>query len=150
MDAIKATWTNGQIIPNEPGMWPEGSELLVEPVSPPPSKKIGLDESEWRDDAAGWRTGKPGSARSSLWCTRSRSANRWQNSVKSSVDLILKPCVSKWAHAATAARIETSNGFTAACPFADMLPTSAVEQALAEDEVDFGGLSLIRDAQRTG
>ena len=48
MNAIKATWTNGRILPLEPVDWPEGSELLVEPV--PPSEKIGMDESEWRDD----------------------------------------------------------------------------------------------------
>ena len=48
MNAIKAIWTNGQIVPTEPVDWPEGSELLVEPVLP--SEKIGLDESEWRDD----------------------------------------------------------------------------------------------------
>jgi hypothetical protein len=49
MNAIKATWTNGQIVPSEAVDWPEGSELLVEPVAP--TEKIGLDESEWRDDA---------------------------------------------------------------------------------------------------
>lgn len=49
MNAIKATWTNGQIVPSEPVDWPEGSELLVEPVAP--SEKIGLDESQWHDDA---------------------------------------------------------------------------------------------------
>ena len=48
MHAIKATWTNGRILPSEPVNWPEGSELLVEPVGK--SDKIGLDESEWRDD----------------------------------------------------------------------------------------------------
>jgi hypothetical protein len=50
MRAIKATWTNGRILPSEPVNWPEGSELLVEPVVA--SDKIGLDESEWRDDEA--------------------------------------------------------------------------------------------------
>jgi hypothetical protein len=50
MGSIRATWRNGQIIPSEPVDWPEGSELLVEPL--PNSEKIGLDESEWRDDAA--------------------------------------------------------------------------------------------------
>ncbi len=50
MNSIRATWKNGQIIPSEPVDWPDGSELLVEPV--PTSEKIGLDESEWRDDAA--------------------------------------------------------------------------------------------------
>ena len=48
MNAIKATWTKGQIVPAEPVDWPEGSELLVEPV--PASEKIGMDESEWKDD----------------------------------------------------------------------------------------------------
>jgi hypothetical protein len=48
MNAIKATWTNGQIVPAEAIDWPEGSELVVEPVVP--SEKIGLDEIEWRDD----------------------------------------------------------------------------------------------------
>lgn len=45
----KPHWTNGRILPSEPVDWPEGSELLVEPVAP--SEKIGLDESEWRNDA---------------------------------------------------------------------------------------------------
>jgi hypothetical protein len=48
MNAIKAIWTNGQIVPAEPVDWPEGSRLLVEPAP----EAIGLDESEWRDDAA--------------------------------------------------------------------------------------------------
>src|SRR5580704_15874953 len=48
MHAIKAIWTNGRILPSEPVDWPEGSELLVEPVAK--SGKIGLGESEWRDD----------------------------------------------------------------------------------------------------
>jgi hypothetical protein len=48
MNAIRATWTKGQIVPAEPVDWPEGSELLVEPIAF--SEKIGMDESEWRDD----------------------------------------------------------------------------------------------------
>lgn len=48
MNAIRATWTKGQIVPAEPVDWPEGSELRVEPV--PASEKIGMDESEWKDD----------------------------------------------------------------------------------------------------
>lgn len=62
MNAVKATWTNGQILPGEPVDWPEGSELVVEPVG----EKVGLDEAEWRDDPAaladwdGWlRTVEP-------------------------------------------------------------------------------------------
>ncbi len=49
MNSIRATWTNGQILPTEPVDWPEGSALLVEPL--PTGEKIGLDELEWRDDA---------------------------------------------------------------------------------------------------
>jgi hypothetical protein len=48
MNAIKATWENGQIRPAEPVNRPEGIDLLVEPLATP--AKIGLDESEWRDD----------------------------------------------------------------------------------------------------
>ena len=47
MRAVKAKWTNGQIVPAEPVDWPEGSELLVEPL--PAEEKIGLDESAWED-----------------------------------------------------------------------------------------------------
>lgn len=50
MNAIRATWTNGQIVPAEPVDWPEGMQLLVEPV--PAIEKIGLTEEEWRDDPA--------------------------------------------------------------------------------------------------
>lgn len=50
MHAIRAIWTNGKIVPAEPVDWPEGIELLVEPVAP--SERIGLDESEWTDDPA--------------------------------------------------------------------------------------------------
>ena len=49
MNAIKATWTNGQILRAESVNWPEGSELLVEPIRS--SAKIGMDENEWRNDA---------------------------------------------------------------------------------------------------
>ena len=49
MNAIRAKWTKGQIVPEETVDWPEGSELLVEPV-PPGVEKIGMTEDEWRDD----------------------------------------------------------------------------------------------------
>ena len=52
MNAIKATWRHGQIVPREPVNWPEGCDLVVEPL-PAVAAKIGLDESEWRDDSAG-------------------------------------------------------------------------------------------------
>jgi hypothetical protein len=48
MDSIKATWTNGQIMPQEAIVWPEGTELLVEPAIP---FAVGLQESQWRSDA---------------------------------------------------------------------------------------------------
>ena len=59
MNAIKAIWANGQILPSEPVDWPEGSELLVEPIVPNEAK-IGLTEEEWRDDPesiAAWEAG---------------------------------------------------------------------------------------------
>jgi hypothetical protein len=50
MNAIKATWKNGRILPAEPVDWPEGSELVVELITAT-AEKIGLEEAEWRDDA---------------------------------------------------------------------------------------------------
>ena len=50
MNAVRAIRTNGRILPSEPVDWPEGSKLLVEPLST--EEKIGLDESKWTDDAA--------------------------------------------------------------------------------------------------
>lgn len=41
MNVIKATWTNGQILPSEPVVWPEGTELLVEPAVPHSPLSIG-------------------------------------------------------------------------------------------------------------
>ena len=49
MNAVRAIWTNGRILPSEPVDWPEGSELNVEPLGT--AEKFGLDESEWKDDA---------------------------------------------------------------------------------------------------
>jgi hypothetical protein len=34
MSAIRATWINGQILPSEPVVWPEGTKLIVEPATP--------------------------------------------------------------------------------------------------------------------
>jgi hypothetical protein len=48
MNAVNATWRNGQVLPGEPVDWPEGSELVIEPVG----ATVGLDEAEWRDDPA--------------------------------------------------------------------------------------------------
>jgi len=51
MNSIKAVWKNGQIVPAEPVDWPEGCELLVEPLDLN-GEKIGLTEEDWKDDAA--------------------------------------------------------------------------------------------------
>ena len=59
MNAVRAVWTNGRILPAEPVDWPEGSELIVEPIVQP-EKGMGLAESDWRDDAASvaaWENG---------------------------------------------------------------------------------------------
>jgi N-methylhydantoinase B/oxoprolinase/acetone carboxylase alpha subunit len=48
VNAIRATWTNGQIVPAEPVEWPEGSELRVEAVAPD-GAKTGMTEQEWGD-----------------------------------------------------------------------------------------------------
>ena len=49
MNAVKAVWKNGRIEPVEPIEWPEGMELVVEPIMPR-ADKIGLDEADWPDD----------------------------------------------------------------------------------------------------
>jgi hypothetical protein len=48
MKTIKATWTNGQIVPAEPVDWPEGAQLRVEPV--PAGETICMAEEEADDD----------------------------------------------------------------------------------------------------
>jgi hypothetical protein len=48
MDAIKATVRQGRLELEAPPEWPDGTEVLIEPTAP--SEKIGIDESEWRDD----------------------------------------------------------------------------------------------------
>ncbi len=46
MNAIRATWTGGRIVPDGPVDWPEGSRLLIEsdPETPEP---LGVREEEW-------------------------------------------------------------------------------------------------------
>lgn len=51
MDAIKAVVKNGRIDLIVPNSWPEGCEVLVAPLALP-AGRIGMDESEWRDDPA--------------------------------------------------------------------------------------------------
>jgi hypothetical protein len=49
MNAIKATVTQGRLELTVPPDWPDGTEVLIEPTIAPHAK-IGIDESEWRDD----------------------------------------------------------------------------------------------------
>ena len=49
MQAINATWINGQIVPAKPVDWPEGLQLIVEPV-PNSGEPMGASEDQWRDD----------------------------------------------------------------------------------------------------
>ncbi len=49
MNSVKATWMNGQIVPAEPVDWPEGSQLVVEPIATN-GAEIGLSEDQWRED----------------------------------------------------------------------------------------------------
>ena len=48
MNAIKATWKKGQIVPDEPVYWPEGCRLRVEPDGM--SDTNGMTEEEQGDD----------------------------------------------------------------------------------------------------
>jgi hypothetical protein len=47
----RTTVRNGRIELDAPDELPDGTEVLVD-VTPVPAEKIGLDESEWRDDPA--------------------------------------------------------------------------------------------------
>jgi hypothetical protein len=47
MTAIKATWKNGQIVPDEKADWPDGCRLIVEPI--PQDETLGLREEDWLD-----------------------------------------------------------------------------------------------------
>jgi hypothetical protein len=51
MHAIKATWKNGQIVPDESADWPEGCRLRVEPVCD--GETLGIREEDWPDTATG-------------------------------------------------------------------------------------------------
>jgi hypothetical protein len=51
MNAIKATIRSGRLELQAPPDWPDGTEVLIEPIDGL-GGKIGIDESEWRDDPA--------------------------------------------------------------------------------------------------
>ena len=52
MTVIRSVVKNGRLDLATPADWPEGCEVLIEPL-PACAEKIGLDESEWQDDATG-------------------------------------------------------------------------------------------------
>jgi hypothetical protein len=49
MDAIRAIVRSGRLELDAPSDWPDGTEVLIEPVNGR-WEKIGIDESEWSDD----------------------------------------------------------------------------------------------------
>ncbi len=51
MNAIRATIRSRKLELQAPADWPHGTEVLIEPLKDL-SEKIGIDESEWRDDVA--------------------------------------------------------------------------------------------------
>jgi hypothetical protein len=51
MNAIKATYCNGQIVPQGPVDWPDGTELVIEPVMP--AATLGLRDEDWPTDPEG-------------------------------------------------------------------------------------------------
>jgi hypothetical protein len=51
VDAIRSTVKGGRVELLAPPDWPEGTEVLIEPAVPM-RERIGIDESEWRDDPA--------------------------------------------------------------------------------------------------
>jgi hypothetical protein len=51
VEALKTVVKNGRIDLATPADWPDGCEVVIEPV-PAGADKIGIDESEWRDPAS--------------------------------------------------------------------------------------------------
>jgi len=51
VNAIRAIIKGGRLELQVPPDWPDGTEVLIEPIQTA-AEKIGIDESEWRDDPA--------------------------------------------------------------------------------------------------
>ena len=49
MNTITGTFQGGEIVPDTPVDWPDGTRVEIKVATK--SMKIGIDESEWRDDA---------------------------------------------------------------------------------------------------
>jgi hypothetical protein len=50
LNAVKAKYENGQIILTEPVDWPEGLDLLIEPL---PQETMGIPDDQWPTDPEG-------------------------------------------------------------------------------------------------
>ncbi len=48
MQSITGTFQGGEIVPDGPVDWPDGTKVEIKFSAK--SQKIGIDESEWRDD----------------------------------------------------------------------------------------------------
>jgi hypothetical protein len=51
MQAIKGTYKDGQVILGQPANWPEGTQVLVEPI--PRQHSLGVREADWPADPEG-------------------------------------------------------------------------------------------------
>ena len=51
MNAVKGTYQNGQVILKECADWPEGTEVVVEPVAL--ERNLGIRDEDWPTDAEG-------------------------------------------------------------------------------------------------
>jgi hypothetical protein len=51
VDALRSIVKGGRVELVAPPDWPEGTEVLIEPAASP-AERMGIDESEWRDDPA--------------------------------------------------------------------------------------------------
>ena len=49
MNTITGTFQGGRVVPDAPVDWPDGTKVEINRANE--SAKIGIDESEWRDDA---------------------------------------------------------------------------------------------------
>src|ERR1700758_2625324 len=47
MNAMRGTFKNGQVLLSSPPDWPEGTQLLVEPL--PQDATLGIREEDWQD-----------------------------------------------------------------------------------------------------
>jgi len=51
MTALKGTYRNGQVLLSGPANWPEGTEVIVEPIEC--GSTLGMREEDWPTDAEG-------------------------------------------------------------------------------------------------